>query len=263
MWNKRNFEKQSIISIFKWSVGGIMKEKYLKQIFILVIASFLIGCTSNSTNKVQKQNNTFNVSNSKIVNAGIDLKVGTLNINSSNNHNISSKITFSRSEWKPIIEDTKNSDSEHINISQPDMNNISKGKNDVNKWNLSFSENVPVNMTIKTKVGDVTADLRKVQLNKLDIDMKTGKLYLDISGDYKKNLNMNLNCGVGETTIYFPENIGVKVKIKKHFIAKAIDSTWFTNNGDEYTNSKYGKTNVTIYATVNANVGKINLKTSK
>jgi len=240
-----------------------VKRKYLKQILILVISSFLIGCTSNGANKVQKQNNTFNVSNSKIVNAGLDLKVGNLNINSSNSNNISSKITFSKPEWKPNIENTKHSNSEDINISQPNMGNINKSNNDINKWNLSFSENVPTNMTIKTKACDVTADLRKVQLNKLDIDMGTGKLSLDISGNYKTNLNVNLNCGVGETTIYFPENIGVKVKIKKHFIAKVIDSTWFTNNGDEYTNSNYGKTNVTIYATVNANVGKINLKTSK
>lgn len=223
----------------------------------------LIGCTSNGTNKVQEQNNTFNVSNLKIVNAGIDLKVGDLNINSSNSHNISSKITFSKPEWKPIIEDTKHSNSEDINISQPNMSNINKSNNDINRWKLNFSENVPANIIIKTKACDVTADLRKVQLNKLNIDMGTGKLFLDISGNYKKNLKVNLNCGVGETTIYFPQNIGVKVKIKKHFIAKAIDSTWFKNNGDEYTNSNYGKTNVTIYVTVNANVGKINLKTSK
>lgn len=240
-----------------------MMKKHLKQIFILVIASFLIGCTSNGANKVQEQNNTFNVSNLKIVNAGVDLKVGTLNINSSNSYNISSKTTFSKPEWKPIIEDTKHSDSEDINISQPNMDNINKSNNDINKWKLNFSKNVPINMSIKAKVGDVTADLSKLQLNKLDIDMGTGKLYLDISGDYKKNLNVNLSCGVGETTIYFPKNIGVKVKIKKHFIAKVIDSTWFTNNGDEYTNSNYGKTNVTIYATINANVGRINLKISK
>lgn len=197
------------------------------------------------------------------MNAGIDLKVGTLNINSSNSHNISSKITFSKSEWKPIIEDTKHSNSEDINISQPNMSNINKSNNDINKWKLNFSENVPTNISIKTKASDVTADLRKIQLNKLNIDMGTGKLSIDISGNYKKDLNVNLNCGVGETTIYFPQNIGVRVKIKKHFIANAIDSTWFTNNGDEYTNSKYGKTNVTIYVTVNASVGKINLKTSK
>lgn len=240
-----------------------MKGKYLKQIFIVAIASFLIGCTFNSTNKVQEQNNTFNVSNLKIVNAGIDLKVGTLNINSSNDNNISSKIIFNKSEWKPIIEDTRNNGSEDINISQSNMSNINKCKNDISKWKLNFSENVPVNMTIKTKVGDVTADLRKVQLNKLNIDMGTGKLSLNISGNYKKSLNVNVSCGVGETTIYFPKNIGVKVKIKKHFIAKAIDSTWFTNNGDEYTNSNYGKTNVNIYAVINANVGKINIEEDK
>lgn len=246
-----------------------MKINYLKQIFVLIVTAFFIGCTSNNctnnytnnyTSKVQEQDNTFNVSNSKIVNAGIDLKVGTLDINGNNANNIRSKITFNKPEWKPIIENTKNSGSKDINISQPNMSNINKSKNDINKWKLSFSENVPVNMNIKAKVCDVTADLRRIQLNKIYIDMGTGKLSLDISGNYKKNLNVNLNCGVGETTIYFPENIGVKVKIKKHFIAKVIDSTWFTNNGDEYTNSKYGKTNVTIYAVVNANVGKINLK---
>lgn len=222
-----------------------------------------MGCTSNVPNKIQEQNSTFNVSNLKIVNAGIDLKAGKLNIDSSNSHNISSKIVFSKPEWKPNIEDTKHGGCEDININQPNMSNINKSNNDMNNWKVSFSENVPANITIKAKACDVTADLRKIKLNKLNINMGTGKLYLDISGNYKKDLNVNLNCGVGETTIYFPQNIGVKVKIKKHFIAKVIDSTWFKNNGDEYTNSNYGKTNVTVYVTMNANVGKINLKTSK
>lgn len=239
-----------------------MKRKYLKQIFIFVMASLLMGCTFNGTNKVQVQNNTFKVSNSKTVNAGIDLKVGILNINSSDDENISSKITFNKPEWKPIIKDTKNSDGEDIKLSQPNMHNINRSNNDINKWNLSFSKNVPINMKIKANVSDVKADLRELQLNKLDIDMGTGRLYLDISGDYKKNLNVNLNCGVGETTVYFPKNVGVKVEVKKHSIAEVVNSAGFTDDGDVYTNSNYGKSNVSVYVIVNANVGKINLKTS-
>lgn len=235
-----------------------MKKICFNAALAIFIVFFLVGCTSKNINKVREQNNTFNVTNSGAVNTGIDLKVGTLNIKGSDNNSVTSKITYTRPEWKPIIKDTKNSYGEDINISQPNIRDIDKSKDDVNEWNLNFTKNVPINMMVKTRVGNVNADLRELQLNKLDIDMGTGKLQLDISGNYKKNLNVNLNCGVGTATIYFPKNIGVMVEVAKQSIAEKVNSTGFTNNGDTYTNSKYGKSNVTLYVKINTGVGKLN-----
>lgn len=238
-----------------------MKKKYLKLIFLLLIAAFLVGCGRVDASGIKQQDDTFKVSNLKVVNTGIDLKVGTLNINSSNDDSVSSKITFDDPKWKPVVKNMKDNYGEDINISEPAIKGINNSKKTIiNNYDLSVSKNVPINMKIKSEVSDVKADLRELQLNNLDINMGTGRLYLDVSGNYKKNLTVSLNCGTGESTIYFPKNVGVKVEVKKHSDKDAINLVGLTSSEENiYTNSNYGKGNVTVYATINANGGKINL----
>ncbi|MFL0252227.1 hypothetical protein ACJDT4_17580 [Clostridium neuense] len=238
-----------------------MKKKYLKLVFLFFIAVFLVGCGRVNASEIQEQNDTCTVSNLKVINTGIDLKVGTLNINSSNDNNVSSKITFGDPKWKPIVKSMKDNYGEDIDISEPVIGNIDKGKNTImNNCDLSISKNVPTNMKIKSEAGDVKADLRELQLSNLDVNMGSGKLYLNVSGNYKKDITVNLNCGRGESTIYFPKNIGVKVEIKKHSDKDVVNLVGLMNSEEGiYTNSNYGKSSVTLYATVSTSSGKINL----
>lgn len=238
-----------------------MKKKYLKLIFLLLIVVFLEGCGRVDARGIQEQNDIFTVSNLKVINTKIDLKVSALNIYSSNDNNVSSKITFDDPKWKPIVKNMKDNYGEDINISEPVIKGINKGKKAImNNCNLNISKNIPINMKIKSEVSDVKADLRELRLNNLDINMGTGKLYLNISGNYKRSLTVNLNCGQGESTICFPKNVGVKVQVKKHSDKDVINLTGFTSeDGDIYTNTNYDKSDITLYAMVNASGGKINL----
>lgn len=238
-----------------------MKKKYLKLIFLLLIVVFLVGCGRVDASGIQQENDIFKVSNLKVVNTGIDLKVGALNINSSNDDSVSSKITFDDPKWRPVVKNMKDNYGEDINISEPAIKGKDNDKKTVmNNYDLGISKNVPINMKIKSEVNDVKADLKELQVNNLDISMGSGKLYLDVSGNYKNNLTVNLNCGAGESIIYFPKNIGVKVEVKKHLDKDEVNLVGFTNSEDNvYTNSNYGKSNVTLYATVSASGGKINL----
>lgn len=238
-----------------------MKKKYLKLIFLLLIVAFLVGCGRVDASGIKQQNDTFKVSNLKVVNAGIDLKVGTLNINSSNDDSVSSKVTFDDPKWKPVVKNMKDNYGEDINISEPAVRNINNSKMAImNNYDLNISKNVPINMKIKSEVNDVKADLKELQLNNLDVNMGSGKLYLDISGNYKKNITVNLNCGAGESTIYFPKNVGVKVQVKKHSDKDAINLAGLTSAEENvYTNSNYDKSGITLYAMITTNGGKINL----
>lgn len=237
-----------------------MNKKYLKLIFLPLIVVFLVGCGRVDASGIQEQNDTFTVSNLKVVNTEIDLKVGALNIYSSNDNNVSSKITFDDPKWKPIVKNMKDNYGEDINIREPVIKGINKSKKTImNNCDLNISKTIPINMKIKSEASDVKADLRELQLNNLDINMGTGKLYLNISGNYKKSLTVNLNCGQGESTICFPKNIGVKVQVKKHSDKDVVNLEGFTSDdGAVYTNSNYDKSDITLYAMVNVNGGKIN-----
>lgn len=258
-----NFKLLSRLPILidvRWE-WGVMKKNYLKLIFLLLIVVFLVGCGSVDASGIKQQDDIFKVSNLKVVNTGIDLKVGTLNINSSGDDSISSRITFDDPKWKPVIKNMKDNYGEDITISEPTIRDIDNGKNTImNNCDLSISKKVPINMKIKSTGSEVKVNLREIQLNNLDVNMGDGKLYLDISGNYKKNLTVNLNCGSGESTIYFPKNIGVKVQIKKHSDKDAINLDGLTSAEENvYTNSNYDKSGITLYAMVNTNGGKINL----
>lgn len=236
-----------------------MKKGYLKLIFLLIISVLLVGCGNVDASGIQEENNAFKTAGLKVVNTKIDLKVGKLNINNSNDNNINSRINFNNTKWKPVIKHMKDSYGGYINISQFGVRNVTESSKSINSLDLSFSKSVPINMKIKAGVSDVKADLSKLQLSNLDINMGNGNLYLNVAGNYKKNVSIDLSCGVGESTIYFPKNVGVRVEVEKHSDQCAISLAGLTGDGDIYTNSNYGKSNVSVYAKISENAGKINL----
>lgn len=60
--------------------------------------------------------------------------------------------------------------------------------NSKNKWDVTLS-------------GDVPIDLRD-----LDIDMGVGELTIDLTGELKENLKVNIDGGIGSATIYLSED---------------------------------------------------------
>ena len=78
-----------------------------------------------------------------------------------------------------------------------------------------------------------------------------------IVGDRKKDLDADIEGGVGQATIHLPTKVGVLVRASGGI--GAVNAHGLKHDGDEYTNDIYGKTAATIHLKVEGGVGEIDL----
>lgn len=149
-----------------------------------------------------------------------------------------------------------------------------------NEWDLRLNEDVPMEMQIDTGAGrsdlklgnlaltrldvnsgagDVDLDLGESQsLTRLDYDMGAGDSTLDLSGDWQNDLDATIRGGIGKLTLRLPSAVGVRLDINAG--VGSINASGLTKDGDIYTNSAYGESDVKLIISIDAGVGEINLE---
>ena len=81
---------------------------------------------------------------------------------------------------------------------------------------------------------------------------------MDLSGSWDNDMVANMTCGIGEITLYLPEETGVIVKTSG--ILGGITARDFKRNNKVYTNRQYGKTEHTLFLNIEGGIGHINLR---
>ena len=127
--------------------------------------------------------------------------------------------------------------------------------NSQNEWNVRFSREIPLELRIDMGAGQGNLHFRDIPVTRLDLNLGAGQVDVDLTGDRKADLVADIEGGVGQANIRLPKNIGV--------IAHAsggignIEAHGLKNVGDEYTNTAYGKSPVTIHLKVEGGIGEI------
>jgi hypothetical protein len=231
---------------------------------ILVIAS-ITGCSAKITSKSNKttvDKKVIEIDGAKKADVKIDMGIGELIIDKSTDKMMEGEFTYTKADWKPEISYKVNGDEGTLNIKQPSsMNtNINIGINkDEYKWELSLNKDIPTNLDIDMGVGEGNINLREVNLKELNIKSGVGKMSVDLSGDYKEDVEVDIEGGVGETTLYLPKNIGVRVKAEKG-LGSIKEGKLKKESNNVYVNDSYGKTKNSIQIEVEAGIGEIKLE---
>ncbi len=191
----------------------------------------------------------------------LNFGAGKLNISGNEEKLMKGKFIYSKNEWKPEIKYEVKGREGALAISQSSLNggNISLNKKEYNEWNINLNEKIPMEIKLNLGAGEFKADLNKINLKELNVEMGVGKVDLDISGNYKNNVKVDIQGGVGEATVYLPKSIGVKIKAEKG--VGAVNANGFIVEGENiYKNSQYGKSKNSIEVNIEAGVGAINIK---
>jgi hypothetical protein len=165
--------------------------------------------------------------------------------------------TYTVNRWKPEVDYHVFNNQGRLSIEQRRRGVLFFGRQE-NKWDLRINDRVPLEFKLKFGAGEGNLDFRGLSLTSLGIDMGVGELKLDLSGERKENLDVRIKGGVGEGTIYLPEGVGVRAKVKGGI--GSVHAGSMHKDGDVYTNDAYGKTAVSINLSVEAGIGSINLK---
>lgn len=79
-----------------------------------------------------------------------------------------------------------------------------------NEWDLAFSGQIPMEMSLELGAGRCYLHLGELSLEELRIRFGAGDGLLDFAG-LKKSLKANIKGGVGRAKILLPQEAGVRV----------------------------------------------------
>jgi hypothetical protein len=189
----------------------------------------------------------------------IDIGVGELTVKSGASALLEAEFTYNVEEWTPVVDYRVENGKGWLTISQPDAKGKSAPKGARNEWELSFSNDVPVELSIDMGVGEARLDLGDMMLTDLSVDHGVGDLNIGLAGTSKSDLNASVDGGVGSISVVVPSTIGVRVEADTGI--GSFRTHGLTKRGGALVNDVYGETESTIRLSVDAGIGEITVET--
>lgn len=198
---------------------------------------------------------TVDLQNAKSVNASVQSGAGQVTVSGGSSHLLDADFTFGDSYSNPQVDYKVDSGVGQLTVSQDGESTHFISTR--NEWNLRFSNDVPLELKVDMGAGEGHFRLRDVPVTRLNLDMGAGHVDVDLTGERKKDLDADIEGGVGQATIRLPRNVGVIVHASGGI--GTVNAHGLKHDGDEYTNDAYGKTPATIRLKVEGGVGEISL----
>jgi hypothetical protein len=232
---------------------GILAFVLLLFVFLWHGHAFSRGHRFSSS--VRHEVRTVDLAGAKTVHAELNIGAGQLTLRGGSSHLLDADFDYAGREGTPQVEYTVDAGKGDLKISQEHEGpNIGGTRNN---WSLRFGNSAPLDLNIDMGAGEGDLRLRDLDLSNLTVNMGAGRVDVDLTGDRKKDLEADIEGGVGQAVIRLPRKIGVIVNASGGI--GTIDASGLKHDGDEYTNAAYGKSPVTLHLTVQGGVGQISL----
>jgi len=265
-----------------------MNIKKLPLLSIIMAALLVsLGCAVTNfsidtvtVGELKNESQTVELGDAEQVRVYIKMGVGDLKVDTGTDALMEADFTYNVADWKPEVTYEVIDGNGRLNVRQPRLEQISMRSDARYKWKLAFNEEVPLDMRIehgagsgdidvgdlnvtqldvKLAAGDFTIDLSGNQsLQHLELDMGAGDVTVDLNGDWKENVNVDYQGGLGQTTLRLPKDIGVYITVNKAL--GSVNTNGLSKRGDAYVNEAYGKSDITLEINIQAGIGQINLE---
>ena len=190
----------------------------------------------------------------------VDMGIGKLNVKAGSTALLDAEFTYNVEEWAPAVDYSVANGVGRLSITQPDAKGKNSPKGARNEWELSLSEDVPLEVSIDMGVGEVLLDLGDLILTDLSVDHGVGDVRINLVGHDTGDLTASVDGGVGEITITVPSSIGVRVDADTGI--GALKTHGLTKRDGAFVNDAYGETESTIRLSIDAGIGKITVETA-
>ena len=211
--------------------------------------------------ETKEEDKTIDASGEKELKVDLNIGVGKLEVKGSCDKILDAKFTYNVERWRPGVDYSKTGDKGNLKISNPKGSfNCINGNKVKNQWDISLNKDIPLSIDLEAGVvGDCNLNLSDMNLRQLIIEAGVGNVKVDASGDYKNDIDVKVEGGVGNTTIYVPENMGVKVNAEKG--VGRINADGFKKQGSNtFINDSYESSRNRMEVDVEAGVGNITIK---
>jgi hypothetical protein len=255
------------------------EENKMKQLMILVTTFLLLtGCFSTMrVGELKTDSQQVQLGNAERVDVDIRMGAGKLDVSGGDTTDLlDATLTYNVAEWEPQITYEESDGVGHLEVRQPDGEEIGWNNDMQYEWSLRFNEDLPMNMDvqmgagqsnfdlemlnldalrIETGAGETTVDLHGGRVRNLDVSTGAGKVALDLGGEWDHDLNGRIRGGVGELIVTLPAENNVEVRVQGGL--GAINASGLTHSGDTYSHNAGSES--TLMLDIEGGIGQITL----
>jgi hypothetical protein len=232
---------------FRWAAGTLVPLTFLS----------LTGCSVDlePAGPTHTENRSVDLDKSELVHVELKMGAGELNVRGGSAKLMDADFTYNRPVTKPQVHYDSSAFRGRLVVEEPSGShhgNLSKYR-----WDLRFNDEKPLDMRVDFGAGEGRLDLGSLTLRSLSVHMGVGQLRLDLRGNPKSDYSVDVNGGVGEATIYLPENVGIVADATGGI--GGINARGLQKRDGRYVNDAYGHSKTTVRVTVHGGIGEINL----
>jgi len=186
----------------------------------------------------------------------VDLKMGAgeLRVRGGADGLMDGRFTYNRLRLRPVISYDASGFRGHLAVEEPGHVGGSTHKY---LWDLSFNDHKPLDLNVKCGAGESRLDLEDLTLRRVDIEMGVGELRMDLRGEPKQDYSVHIHGGIGEATVYLPQNVGIEADVKGGI--GDIQTAGLQKRNGRYVNDAYGRVTTTVHLDIEGGIGSIHL----
>ena len=228
--------------------------------FQLAIATLRFGILSGCgpefqvRRPIQTETQSIDLDNSDFVSVRLRMGAGELSARGGSPKLMDGEFSVRRLAMKPKIHYDASGFRGRLRVEEPSGVHTSNSRY---RWDLRFNDDKPLDLDVELGAGEARLDLGSLNLRSVDVHMGVGELRLDLRGKPKSDYTVNLRGGVGEATVYLPQDVGIVADAQGGI--GGITARGLVKRDGEYVNDAYGRAKTTIRLDIRGGIGAINL----
>lgn len=236
-----------------------MRLRYSTLGIAMIALAALPGCifVGERAGVVRTDSQTVDLGGAKTVRAELTMSAGELNISGGASHLLEAEFKYNIPSWKPSVNYHVMDSEGDLRIEQPGGNHTTMG-NSKYIWDLQLADSVPMDIHIEMGAGNSTLTLGSLSLRSLNLEMGAGNAKIDLTGNWKQDLDAVIEGGVGNAKLILPRDAGVHVTVQGGL--GSVSAAEFKKEDGAYVNEAYGKSSVTLNIKIEGGVGSVVLE---
>lgn len=235
------------------------KRDVIARLLILIAVAFTAtGCYRGvRVGDLQTKSQTVELDDADSVNVEIEMGAGKLDVSGGASELLEASFTSNVKELNPRATyangrlEVKDSG---VDIGITSLADLDEFRND---WDLKLNEDTPMDMKINLGAGPSNLALGALALTSLNINGGAGGVTIDLTGDWRNDLDARIAGGLGDLRLTLPRDVGVRIEVDTGI--GTVDASGLTKDGNTYTNDAYGVSDVSLRIHIDGGVGRINL----
>jgi len=229
----------------------------LATVATVVGTAACVGDHDLPVGELQTETRSVKLGDAKTVRAEIRMGAGEMKLAGGARELLEADFSYHAARWKPEVEYSVSGTRGLLIVRQPEGSRGPMGPSHY-QWDLRFNNKVPLELNVHLGAGKSELSLGSLALTNLQLETGVGETVVDLTGDWKNDLEAHIKGGVGKATVRLPRDVGVEVHAKGGI--GEVRPGELKKEGDAYVNDAYGKSPVTLRINVETGIGEINLE---